>query len=151
MNRFPIFLDLSQRKITVFGGGNIATRRILALLSHGATIQVIAPSFSDLLQDKNKELTLIHDTYDKKYLQDTDIVIGATDVREVNHGIYLAAKKRKILVNIVDCKEECDFYFPAVFENDVFMGGIVSKEGSHHHGGKKIANNLRIFLENNHE
>ena len=31
---FPMFIDLSDKKIVVVGGGNIATRRIRTLLNH---------------------------------------------------------------------------------------------------------------------
>lgn len=40
---FPMFVDLTQKKVTVIGAGNIAKRRIETLLSFAGTIEVIAP------------------------------------------------------------------------------------------------------------
>ena len=40
---FPMFIDLSDKKIVVVGGGNIATRRIRTLLQFTRNITAIAP------------------------------------------------------------------------------------------------------------
>ena len=40
---FPMFIDLSDKKIIVVGGGKIATRRVTTLLQFTRNITVIAP------------------------------------------------------------------------------------------------------------
>ena len=40
---FPMFVDLSDKKIVVVGGGNIATRRIKTLLQFTRNITAVAP------------------------------------------------------------------------------------------------------------
>ena len=40
---FPMFIDLSDKKIVVVGGGNIATRRIRTLLQFTRNITAIEP------------------------------------------------------------------------------------------------------------
>ncbi|MGN0363321.1 MAG: bifunctional precorrin-2 dehydrogenase/sirohydrochlorin ferrochelatase [Bilifractor sp.] len=47
---FPVFLDLSAKKIVVVGGGSIAERRILTLYGFAGSITIIAPEITDLLQ-----------------------------------------------------------------------------------------------------
>lgn len=38
---FPMFIDISGKKILVVGGGSIALRRVRTLLKFGADIKVI--------------------------------------------------------------------------------------------------------------
>ena len=47
---FPLFINIKEKDILVFGGGNIATRRIKAMLPYGACIRIIAPEISEELQ-----------------------------------------------------------------------------------------------------
>ena len=42
---FPLFIDLTRKKILVAGGGAIALRRVRTLLRFGADIHVIAPEW----------------------------------------------------------------------------------------------------------
>ena len=40
---FPMFVDLTGKKVLMAGGGKIALRRVKTLLSFGAIIHVTAP------------------------------------------------------------------------------------------------------------
>lgn len=51
---FPMFIDLSDKKIVVVGGGNIATRRIRTLLQFTRNITAIAPKSTMELQELGK-------------------------------------------------------------------------------------------------
>ena len=44
---FPMFIDLSKKKVVVIGGGRIAGRRIRTLLSFAGQICVIAPEVTE--------------------------------------------------------------------------------------------------------
>lgn len=46
---YPLFLDLSGRRVVVVGGGRVATRRVGALVEAGADVRVVAPSVTDKL------------------------------------------------------------------------------------------------------
>ena len=55
------------------------------------------------------------------------LVIAATDDRSVNGRIVALCHKRQIPVNVADCKEECDFFFPAYCtEREVAVGVTTS-------------------------
>lgn len=46
---YPLFLDLTGRRVVVVGGGRVATRRVGGLLEAGAVVHVVAPSVTDKL------------------------------------------------------------------------------------------------------
>lgn len=43
---YPIMIDLEKVNILIVGGGKIASRKAMSLLSYGASIKVISPKFS---------------------------------------------------------------------------------------------------------
>lgn len=46
-----------------------------------------------------------------------DIVVAATNIKSLNKEVYQAAKDQKVLINVADTPDLCDFY----------MGSIVTK------------------------
>lgn len=114
---YPVCLDISNRKCVVIGGGEVAERKILSLLECGASVAVAAVSLTDLLSGLVQEKRIEHlgGPYEDRYLEGAFLVIGATDRPEVNRRIFEDARKRGVLVNIVDEPSRCDFIVPAVF------------------------------------
>ena len=116
MSYYPVFLDLTGRKVVVVGGGAVALRKIESLLECGASVYVIsrdlAPELEDLL-DKG-EIRLIANEYDESCIKDAFLIIIATNDGDLNRRISEAAKERNILVNVVDQPEECSFIVPSV-------------------------------------
>lgn len=145
---FPIFVDLTDKLVVVIGGGRIATRRIKTLLRFGCSIKVVALQLDDQLRElaDSKQIEYVCAAYAEHYLHTAFMVIGATDDRTVNHAVYLAAKSLAIPVNIIDRKEECSFFFPAVFENEHICGGLISKGGQQHGLAKESAARIRELL-----
>lgn len=125
---FPMFIDLTDRKIFVAGGGRIARRRIEALVKFGADIHVAAPQVCPeiaLLAGEGKIKTVFRE-YRPSDLDGMDFAIAATDDREVNRAVYEECRKRGIPVNVADDKTLCDFYFPALVLTDDLVIGIGS-------------------------
>ena len=120
-----MFIDLTDRKIFVAGGGRIARRRIEALVKFGADIHVAAPQVCPeiaLLAEEGKIKILLRE-YRPSDLDGMEFAIAATDDREVNLAVYAECRKRGIPVNVADDKTLCDFYFPAlVLTDDVVIG-----------------------------
>ena len=149
---FPMFVDISTKRILVIGGGKIAARRVRTLLKFAEHIEVTAPEICDEMKDilkeeEKKEVPQavwssrdLKDTSD--FLNGADIVLTATDDRELNQKIVSACRMRKILVNTADDKSLCDFFFPAVTEKDGVVIGMNS-------GGKspKTVRKVRKYLE----
>jgi precorrin-6A/cobalt-precorrin-6A reductase len=141
---FPLFVSLKNKKIKIFGAGNIAARRIAALLQFDAEIEVIAPEYSDIVLElsQNKLITIIKREYIFGDCTTASIVIAATNDKEVNRKIGEECKSLNIPVSVADNKELCSFFFPAVIKHDNMVIGLTSS-GEDHAKVKKIADNLR--------
>ena len=97
-NFFPVFLDLTGRKVLVYGAGNIAARRVELLLRFGAEITIIAPEVMPKMEEviqkfKQGEFeksggrikAVEKDVYRQGTIsEDVDFVMAATDDCEVN-------------------------------------------------------------------
>ncbi|MGL4791174.1 MAG: precorrin-6A reductase [Anaerotignaceae bacterium] len=134
---FPLFFNLNGKEITIFGGGTIAKRRAETLLKFGCNITVIAPEI------KIENVTRINKAFEKTDIKNQFFVIAATNDKKVNEEIYYTCKEKNIFVNVVDDKNKCDFFFPAIFESETLIGGIVSKQGTNHKEVKEVAEKIR--------
>jgi uroporphyrin-III C-methyltransferase/precorrin-2 dehydrogenase/sirohydrochlorin ferrochelatase len=102
MDFLPIFLNVKEHDCLIVGGGQIAARKIALLRKAGASITVIAPALCE-------ELKLLAISDDIKHLQqefvETDItrqsvIIAATNKREVNEAVSVAAQNKGIRINV---------------------------------------------------
>ena len=103
MTNFPIFLKLENRPCLVVGGGRVAARKIKQLLKANATVTVIAPKISSLLNKfvEEKKITFLEKSYERTDIAFMELVIAATNDREVNNKIAEHAKSKKIMINVV--------------------------------------------------
>jgi len=116
MAKYPIFLELSGRRVVVVGGGAVAVRKAQTLLAAGARLVVVAERIDNMLtvlcRDKNAEL--IKSKYSKDYLAEAVLAIAATNNHQLNSRIYKDCQELEVLCNVVDEPELCDFFVPAV-------------------------------------
>lgn len=148
MGYFPMFINLEGKKVLVVGGGKIATRRIQTLLSMDCSLTVIAPFVSEPIMELAQQNKLFWEKREYKAgdLKSAFLSIGATNNREINHQVYLEAKQECSFVNIIDCKEECDFYFPGVIKRkDIVIG--VTASGKNHKKAKETVDWIRENLQ----
>ncbi|MCL1929105.1 MAG: hypothetical protein FWG07_09990 [Treponema sp.] len=146
---FPLFIDMSGRKVLVIGGGNIAERRIKILSGFGADITVISPAATGYIEDAAcRGAICLH----KRKYKEGDIagimpmlVIAASDERRVNQNAMMEASPLNIQVSVADCLEECTCFFPAIAESGDYIAALVSKNGSHR-GVKAMAKKMREML-----
>ncbi|TCS78340.1 precorrin-2 dehydrogenase/sirohydrochlorin ferrochelatase family protein [Muricomes intestini] len=131
---FPMFVDISEKKIVVVGGGRIAARRVDTLTYFAGNITVIAPEVTRQLLELNEDgrIYCMIREYEKGDIAGADMVLAATDDRQLNHSIadecrvLEREKGRRILFNTADDKDLCDFYFPSVITRDDIVIGINS-------------------------
>ncbi|MBC7485526.1 MAG: bifunctional precorrin-2 dehydrogenase/sirohydrochlorin ferrochelatase [Cytophagaceae bacterium] len=118
-NLFPVFLKLENLRLLVVGGGAVGIEKTKAVLDNSplATVTIVAPEIREelkALQANHPNLKLIYAPYALEYLQEKDLVIAATCIRELNKQVWSDAKLNKILVNVADTPDLCDFYLSSI-------------------------------------
>ena len=116
MAKYPIFIELGDRRVVLVGGGAVATRKASVLLAAGARLVVVADRAGDVLTDlcTKHGAELIRAKYAKQYIGGAALVIAATSDEKVNHQVYADCQTLGILCNVVDDPQHCDFFVPAV-------------------------------------
>lgn len=127
---FPIFININKIKFLIVGAGNVALAKLEAILEfgNGENITLISKDFLPLTEKLaiDNSVKVIKDLYDEKYLSDFDVVIAATDDRQVNQKVADDAKKLGKIVNAVDDPANSDFIFGA----NAKFGDIIVSTGS---------------------
>jgi precorrin-2 dehydrogenase/sirohydrochlorin ferrochelatase len=110
-------LDIKGKKAVVFGGGKTAKRRVMKLLKAGAHVTVVSREFAqglEELEDKNLRLVKREIKEAPGYIEESDIVLIATDDSELNDSLEREARALKKIVNRSD--RTSDFVIPATLE-----------------------------------
>lgn len=112
---FPLFMDLSERKIVVVGAGPLAAGRVKLLLDYCDDILVVAPLVNkELLELEQKGFIRIYQReFERDDIYDADMVLAATDNIKLNDEIYSVCKCLGIMVNVASNPTKCDFQFPS--------------------------------------
>jgi precorrin-2 dehydrogenase/sirohydrochlorin ferrochelatase len=126
MERYPIMIDLTGRRVTVIGAGEVSLRKVTDLLRCGACVTVIAPSmhdgFADLAEEYGEQLVMTPREYRYGDIGDSLLAFSATDDEAVNRAVFTEARERSILVNSADDPSNCSFFLPSSYrEGDLVM------------------------------
>lgn len=121
-NLFPVFLKVENLRVLIIGGGDVGSEKLRFLLKSSplAKVTIVAPEVSDeikTLSEQYLNVALVQRAFKSDDLEGEDVVIVATENHELNREIRNAAKQKKILVNVADTPDLCDFY----------LGSIVTK------------------------
>jgi precorrin-2 dehydrogenase / sirohydrochlorin ferrochelatase len=146
-NLFPIFLKLEELHTLIVGGGNVGLEKLSGLLksSPGARITVVAEKISsevNALAAQSKNIFLHERSFRIRDLQNKDIVILATDDKSLHERIRAQARKKRILVNVADTPDLCDFYLGSVVTKGNIKIGISTNGKS-----PTIAKRMREYFE----
>jgi len=128
----------------VVGGGVVALRKIRGLLEHGASVEVISPSlcFEVGALAEAGEIGVKVKRYESGDLDDAFLVIVATAESDTNREVAREARRRKILVNVVDDPAQSDFNVPSIVHRRDLIIAVST-------GGKSpaLARKIRTRLE----
>ena len=139
---FPLFVNLSGKKVVLIGGGTIASRRIATLRLFGCQTVVIAPE----LKCSAEGIRWLQRAYEPGDLEGAFLAVAATNDRAVNHAVWEEATRLGIPVSVADREAECSFYFPAICTGENLVAGVVST-GKDHHRTARAAREIRKVLE----
>lgn len=144
---FPVFLKLEELHTLLVGGGNVGLEKLTALLknSPAATVTVVAGIISAPVEDlasAHPNVQLVGRNFRAGDLSGKDLVILATDDPELHKRIRAAARKQRILINVADTPDLCDFYLGSVVTKGNLKIGISTNGKS-----PTIAKRMREFFE----
>ncbi len=111
----PAVLSLRERKCLVVGGGEVALRKVEALLQAGACVTVVAPSLVPALEAlaAHPDLSLEHRVYRDGEAGGYRLVFAATDDGSTNRSVAADAEAAGVFINVADDPEICTFHMPA--------------------------------------
>lgn len=144
MTYYPIFLNIANKRCVVCGGGEVALRKVQALIDCGASVEVISPSSCAGLvaMSADGKIQIHHRKYRERDLQGAFVAIAATDDRDVNLEIAKEARRCGCIVNVVDDAANSDFIVPSYLKRgDITIA--VSTSGK----SPALARKLRAILE----
>jgi uroporphyrin-III C-methyltransferase/precorrin-2 dehydrogenase/sirohydrochlorin ferrochelatase len=120
MINFPIFIKLHDQHCLVVGGGVVATRKIKQLLIAGAKVFVVAPTIEPALKELKESGDIHHSqqAYTEKCLEGKQLVIAATNDKQLNNQIAKQAKSKNILINVVDNYDAGTFIMPSIINRN---------------------------------
>ena len=113
---FPMFLKLEGRQCLVVGAGKVGEPKIGGLLESGAHVRVVALDASPIVRQwaRSGKIDLELRPFVADDLDGAFLAVVATNSRTLNERVYHEAQRRRVLCNVVDVPDLCDFFYPAV-------------------------------------
>lgn len=144
MRYLPVLLRLDGRCCVVVGGGEVAERKVRALLEVEAQVALIAPALTPALAAMAKVGAIVHRCVDFQPggLDGAALVYVATDDPALDAAVAAEARRRGIPVNVADAPELCSFITPAVVRRGPLQIAVSTSGAS-----PAIARRLRAELE----
>ncbi|MED9947570.1 precorrin-2 dehydrogenase/sirohydrochlorin ferrochelatase family protein [Peptacetobacter hiranonis] len=121
---YPVNLNLDNMEIIIVGGGNVALRKCMNFLDFGKSVTVLAPEFDSRFLELGNKVDLINDIFKEEYIDKFDIVVAATDDKEVNEEIACICRKKSKLINVVDSRDLSDFTVSSYVKRGDLLIGI---------------------------
>lgn len=153
MPLFPLFANLCGRQVLVVGGGEVAVRKVEALLRAGARVRVHARALDAVLQDwlaqgglAEGALSRLEGDFDPAWLDGAWLLVAATDDHDFNAHLAEEADRRGLWANIVDDAELSSVQIPAVVDRDPLQVAI-SSGGAAPMLARRLRERLEIELD----
>ena len=120
MQHFPVFLDMSGRRVVIAGGGAAAVAKLRLLLKTPAAIAVFARAADPKIVAwaADSRLTLTRRAFAAGDSAGTALVYSAAEDAAEDARVAAIARTEGALVNIVDDLHGSDFLTPAIVDRD---------------------------------
>jgi siroheme synthase-like protein len=129
------------------GAGNVGLEKLTALLKNSpdAKVTVIADRIIEeikVITEGNENIKFLNRKFFTSDLDNADVLILATDNRALHERIKIETRKRRILTNVADTPDLCDFYLGSVVQKGDLKIGISTNGKS-----PTFAKRFREYLE----
>lgn len=111
----PLMIDISNKRVVIVGGGQVAERRIGTLVNYTTHIKVISPSLTVALYHRYEqgEMSWCAKSFEVTDIAEADLIIAATNDNRVNQQIA-ASKPQHALLNMTTKAHAGDVVFPSI-------------------------------------
>jgi uncharacterized protein len=118
---FPVFLKLENFRVLIVGGGKVAAEKLSAIFNNSPATRVtlVAPEVNAEIaewQSRFLNLQVVKREFQEIDLDHTDFVIVAVNNKETSLRIKQLAEQRKLITNVADTPEQCDFYLGSIVQ-----------------------------------
>lgn len=118
---YPVFLKLDQLRILLVGAGNVGLEKLHSILSNSpeAKITIVATEIKEEVRRlvwKHPSCSIFQKQFENSDMDDKELIILATDDKQLHLEIRQAAKEKGILINVADTPELCDFYLGSIVQ-----------------------------------
>lgn len=126
---FPVFLKLEKLDVLLVGGGNVGLEKLSAVLANSpeCSVTVVATYIREelrVLAQTHSKVLLLERPFQEEDLDAKDIVILATDRPDLHVSIKEKTRQRRILTNVADTPDLCDFYLGSIVQKGDLKIGI---------------------------
>lgn len=126
---FPVFLKLEKLDVLLVGGGNVGLEKLSAVLANSpeCSVTVVATYIREELRvmaQTHSKVLLLERPFQEEDLDAKDIVILATDRPDLHVSIKEKTRQRRILTNVADTPNLCDFYLGSIVQKGDLKIGI---------------------------
>lgn len=128
---YPSGLRLGGRRVLVVGGGNVAQRRVPQLIAAGADVHLVSPEVRPAIEGMvgSGEVTWHRRGFDEADVLGAWYVVAATDDRQVNERVSVAAEAERVFCVRADDGTRATAWTPAVGRHDgVTVGVLCNRE-----------------------
>ena len=146
-NLFPVFLKLESLETLIVGGGAVGLEKLTSILKNSPTAKV--SMVARTIQEPIRELASRYENvrlYERNFklwdLWNKDLLILATNNRSLHETIRKFARSRRLLINVADTPDLCDFYLGSVVTKGNLKIGVSTNGKS-----PTISKRIREYLE----
>ena len=125
MAYFPMFINLQGKNCLIVGGGVVAERKVKVMKDFGLQVTVAAPFIQPRIINE-MQVAAVFEDFSPSMLDNRDIVIAATDDKNLNGEIAKLCRERNIPVNAVDSAEDSTFIFPSYIKKGEVVAAFSS-------------------------
>ncbi|MDR2400087.1 MAG: uroporphyrinogen-III C-methyltransferase [Deferribacteraceae bacterium] len=135
-------LAFTPKKILLIGAGRAAAIKAAGLLESGSSIVIIAENKKDIFFST---FPIILKRFELEDSKGFDIVVNATEDRELSKLLWNERKRRGFLLNCVDTPEYCDFFFEANYRDGDYCISV-SSGGTSPVAARMVRNYIKAVL-----
>ena len=146
---FPVFLKLNELHTVLIGAGNVGLEKLSVILHNSPEARVTIIAENIITEIRNlistyPKVAIKQKSFTDDDLDSADIVIAATDNSQLNAYIRESAHQRKLLINVADKPDLCDFYLGSIVQKGDLKIGISTNGKS-----PTVAKRLKEVLSEN--